>query len=93
MIAFQIILTVVLVVLSASALLVLYRFVKGPTLPDRVTAFDLITTILIAIIAVFSIIWDSTHFMDVALVLSLIAFLGAMSFAYYLTKRKKDASK
>jgi multicomponent Na+:H+ antiporter subunit F len=53
----------------------------------------LITTILIVIIAVFSIIWDSTHFMDVALVLSLIAFLGAMSFAYYLTKRKKDASK
>jgi multicomponent Na+:H+ antiporter subunit F len=83
------ILTVVIVVLAASALVVLYRFIKGPTLPDRVTAFDLITTIVIAIIVVFSILWESTNFLDVALVLSLIAFLGAMSFAFYLTKRKK----
>jgi len=83
------ILTIVIVVLAASALVVLYRFIKGPTLPDRVTAFDLITTIVIAIIVVFSILWESTNFLDVALVLSLIAFLGAMSFAFYLTKRKK----
>ncbi|HPR59729.1 MAG TPA: monovalent cation/H+ antiporter complex subunit F [Prolixibacteraceae bacterium] len=89
----QIILTVVLVLLAISILFVLYRFIKGPTLPDRVTAFDLITTIIIAIIAVFSILWDSTHFIDVALVLSLIAFLGAMSFAFYLTKRRNDADK
>lgn len=85
----QIILSVVLVVLAASVLLVLYRFIKGPSLPDRVTAFDLITTIVIAIIAVFSILWESTHFIDVAVVLSLIAFLGSMSFAFYLTKRRK----
>ncbi|MCF8363913.1 MAG: cation:proton antiporter [Prolixibacteraceae bacterium] len=85
----HIILTIVIVVLAGSALVVMYRFIKGPALPDRVTAFDLITTIIIAIIVVFSILWESTNFLDVALVLSLIAFLGAMSFAFYLTKRKK----
>ena len=46
----NIILTVVIVVLAASAIIVLYRFIKGPTLPDRVTAIDLITTIAIAIL-------------------------------------------
>jgi multicomponent Na+:H+ antiporter subunit F len=85
----QSILTVVLVLLAISVLIVLYRFIKGPGLPDRVTAFDLITTIIIAMIVVFSILWDSTLFIDVALVLSLIAFLGAMSFAFYLTKRRE----
>ncbi len=85
----DIILTVVIVVLAASAIVVLYRFIKGPTLPDRVTAIDLITTIVIAIIVVFSILWKSPNFFDVAMVLSLISFLGSMSFAFYLTKRNK----
>ena len=85
----NIILTVVIVVLAASAILVLYRFIKGPTLPDRVTAIDLITTTVIAIIVVFSILWDSPNFFDVAMVLSLISFLGSISYAFYLTKRNK----
>ena len=85
----DIILTVVIVVLAASAILVLYRFVKGPTLPDRVTAIDLITTIVIAIIVVFSILWKSPNFFDVAMVLSLISFLGSISYAFYITKRNK----
>ncbi|HHW81916.1 MAG TPA: cation:proton antiporter [Bacteroidales bacterium] len=85
----NIILTVVIVVLAASAILVLYRFIKGPTLPDRVTAIDLITTMVIAIIVVFSILWDSPNFFDVAMVLSLISFLGSISYAFYLTKRNK----
>lgn len=85
----DIILTVVIVVLAASAILVLYRFIKGPTLPDRVTAIDLITTIVIAIIVVFSILWKSPNFFDVALVLSLISFLGSISYAFFITKRNK----
>ena len=85
----DIILTVVIVVLAASAILVLYRFIKGPTLPDRVTAIDLITTIVIAIIVVFSILWKSPNFFDVAMVLSLISFLGSISYAFYITKRNK----
>lgn len=85
----DIILTVVIVVLAASAILVLYRFIKGPTLPDRVTAIDLITTIVIAIIVVFSILWKSPNFFDVAVVLSLISFLGSISYAFYITKRNK----
>lgn len=85
----EIILTVVLIVLAISIILVLYRFIKGPTLPDRVTAIDLVTTMIIAMIVVFSILWHSPNFFDVAMVLSLISFLGSISYAFYLTKRKK----
>ena len=85
----NIILSVVIIVLVVNEILVLYRFIKGPTLPDRVTAIDLITTIAIAIIVVFSILWDSPNFFDVAMVLSLISFLGSISYAFYLTKRNK----
>ena len=85
----EIILTVVLIVLAISIILVLYRFIKGPTLPDRVTAIDLVTTMIIAMIVVFSILWHSPNFFDVAMVLSLISFLGSISYAFYLKKKKK----
>jgi multicomponent Na+:H+ antiporter subunit F len=77
-----------IVLIGISMLLVLIRFIKGPSLPDRVTAFDLFTTLVIASIAIFALVWENTKFLDVAVVLSLIAFLGAMSFAFYILKRK-----
>jgi len=87
---FSVVIAAFSVLLGVGLLLVIYRFIKGPTLPDRVTAFDLFTAFVIAIIALFSIIWDNNVFLDVAVIISLIAFLGAMSFAFYLNKRKKE---
>ena len=83
------VLIVAIIIIGISMLLVVIRFVKGPSLPDRVTAFDLFTTLVIASITIFSLIWENTSFLDVAVVLSLIAFLSAMSFAYYILKRKE----
>lgn len=77
-----------IILIGISMLLVLIRFIKGPSLPDRVTAFDLFTTLVIASVAIFSLVWENTNFLDVAVVLSLISFLGAMSFAFYILKRR-----
>lgn len=79
---------IVIVILAICLLFAIVRFIKGPSLPDRVTAFDLFAAIVISIIAIYSVISDNTAFMDVAILLSLIAFLGAMSFAYFLFKSK-----
>ena len=79
--------------LGIAAILSLVRLVKGPTLPDRVTAFDLFVAVVIGIMVLFSVITENSSYLDVAIVLSLIAFLGAMSFAYYLFKQSKDNDK
>ncbi|NLH45157.1 MAG: cation:proton antiporter [Acholeplasmataceae bacterium] len=84
----DVVLKVSIILMGISMLLVVIRFLKGPSLPDRVTAFDLFTTMVIASIAIFSLIWENVNFLDVAVILSLIAFLGALSFAYYILKRK-----
>lgn len=85
----NIVLSISIVLIGISMLLVVIRFLKGPSLPDRVTSFDLFTTLVIGSIAIFSLLWENVNFLDVAVVLSLIAFLGAMSFAYYIFKRKE----
>lgn len=80
----------ILPVLSLSVVLVFIRFIKGPGIVDRVIALDLLITIGIATIGVYSVINDHSTFLDIAMILALIAFLGTIAFAYYLQKQKKN---
>lgn len=63
------------------------RLIRGPSLPDRVIAFDLMVSILVGMLALFSIHTHETVYLDVALVLGLISFLGTVMFSKYLTRR------
>lgn len=74
-------------IISISIFLVFIRFLRGPSIEDRVVAFDLLTAIGIAFIAVYSILSDSPKVLDVGIILALLAFLGTVAFAYYLEKR------
>jgi len=78
---------VILPLLSVSMMLTFIRFVRGPRVVDRVIALDLIITIGIAFITVFSIRSGKELFLDVAMILALIAFLGTVAFSYYLEKK------
>ncbi len=86
----EIVLNISMFLLGVAGLMALVRFVKGPTLPDRVTAFDLFAAVVIGIMVLYSGLTENSSYLDVAIVLSLIAFLGSMSFAYYLFKQSKD---
>jgi multicomponent Na+:H+ antiporter subunit F len=81
---------IILPILSISSLLVFVRFLLGPKLSDRVVALDLLITIGISTIAVYTIITDQPSFLDIAMIFALIAFLGTVAFSYYLEKRKKN---
>lgn len=81
---------IILPILMLSVVLVFIRFFKGPDLSDRVVALDLIITIGIGIIGVYSIVSEQSTFLDIATILALIAFLGTVAFSYYLEKREKN---
>lgn len=60
------------------------RLVLGPTLVDRVVALDLITTQIVGIIAVYSIAISSSTYLIDAITITILSFLGTVTFAYYL---------
>lgn len=72
--------------LSLALLGALVRLVRGPTLPDRVVALELMASLTVAFIGVYALSNDRTAFLDVAMVLALTAFLTAVGFARYLEK-------
>ena len=78
---------VVLPVLGIALLLTVTRLLRGPRMPDRIVALDLMVTLGLGIIAAYAIGTDQATLLDVALVLALISFLGTTAFAYYLQRR------
>lgn len=63
------------------------RMVLGPSLPDRVVGLDMLTLLMVAFAAAFALAAEKTAFLDVALVLALVGFLGTVAFARYAERR------
>jgi multicomponent Na+:H+ antiporter subunit F len=76
----------VLAMLCVALFLAFLRLLRGPTLPDRVVALDLIALLSVGFIAMYDIVTNDTVFLDVAIVLGLVAFLGTVAFARYVER-------
>lgn len=74
--------------LTGTILLALIRLIRGPRLPDRVIALDLLISVGIAITAVYAVATSQPVFIDVAIVMALISFLGTIAFARYIDLRR-----
>jgi multicomponent Na+:H+ antiporter subunit F len=78
--------TVDLAALSLAMLLAVVRLLRGPSLPARVVALDLMASLSVGFIATYAVLTEQPLFLDVALVLALVAFLGTVAFAFYIEK-------
>ena len=76
-----------LILLGAGLILSFLRLVKGPSLPDRVAALDAAAMLALCFIAVVCVLSGRSVFLDVAMVLALVVFLGTVAFARYIEKR------
>jgi multicomponent Na+:H+ antiporter subunit F len=80
----------VFVMISVALLLAFVRLARGPSLSDRVIALDLIAVLAVGLVAMVAFAADQAVFLDAAIVLALVAFLGTVAFARYLERRAHD---
>lgn len=81
--------TYALAVLAFSLLLAFVRLRKGPTLTDRVLALDLMTTIVMGLFGAYAIYSRQKVFVDVTVVLALIAFISTVVYAQHIDRDSK----
>jgi multicomponent Na+:H+ antiporter subunit F len=62
------------------------RLAKGPTLPDRVIAVDLIGVLLVCLLVVQAGLTAQQALLDVAMVVALISFVGTVAYARYIER-------
>ena len=79
---------VALTMLAAAACLTFVRLLKGPTLPDRVVAIDLIGVLMVCILVVTAASSGEQAFLDVGMVVALISFVGTVAYARYIERNR-----
>ena len=82
----EVTINLVMAMLCAGLFLAFVRLVRGPTLPDRVVALDLTATQVVGLIVVYALATHQSVLLDVAMVMALVGFLGAVAFAYYVER-------
>jgi multicomponent Na+:H+ antiporter subunit F len=80
--------TIVLPILGLSLVLCVVRLVRGPRLPDRIVALELMTSCAVGIAAATAVAKGRSLYMDVALIVALIGFLSTVAFARYLERSR-----
>ena len=81
---FETALSAALAMLAVAALLAFVRLVRGPTLPDRVVAIDLLGVLIVGILVVYTAASGAKAFLDVGMVIALVSFLGTVAYARYI---------
>ena len=79
---------VALAMLALGAILSFGRLVRGPTLPDRVIAIDLIGVLIVCTLVVVASDAGEALFLDVAMFIALISFVGTVAYARYLERER-----
>ncbi len=74
-------------ILSVSFVVIVVRTVKGPSLPDRVVALDMLVAVGIGFIAAIGVSTGYYLYIDIAITLGLVGFLATVAFARFILNR------
>jgi multicomponent Na+:H+ antiporter subunit F len=79
---------IALTMLALGVALTFVRLVRGPTLPDRVISIDLIGILIVCVLVVVAGDSGQPAFLDVAMVIALISFVGTVAYARYVERER-----
>lgn len=79
-----------LMMLALSTILSFVRVMVGPTLPDRVVAIDLVGALIVGITVVTAAATGEQAFLDVAMVIALVSFVGTVAYARYIEREGRS---
>jgi multicomponent Na+:H+ antiporter subunit F len=75
-----------IIVVGISLILTAVRMLKGPDTSNRALALDVITTVSVALLVFFALVFERVIYIDVALVYAVLSFIGILVIARFLEK-------
>lgn len=75
-----------LVLFTLTIALALFRIIKGPSVPDRVIALDVIGVNLLSSIAAISVLFVTKSFLEAILILGLLAFISTIALSKFIER-------
>jgi len=80
------ILTISLILFGVAIAITFIRIILGPSFSDRVIALDVIGVNLISAISIVSILYQTKAFLEVILILGILAFISTIAFSKFLER-------
>jgi len=68
----------------------LYRIGRGPTAPDRTVGIDILGTVVVGFCALLAVSTGKDYLINVALVWTLVSFIGTLALAKHLEGQPSD---
>lgn len=75
-----------LVLLTVSMMLAFIRVARGPSLPDRIIALDLIASVVVGLLSVHAILSGEYVYLTAGIALALISFIGTVALALFISR-------
>jgi multicomponent Na+:H+ antiporter subunit F len=77
-------------ILILSALLLLYRILRGPTAADRTVAIDIFGVLVVGLCALLGVASGRSWYIDIGIAWALQSFIGTLALAKFLEGRRLD---
>lgn len=84
----NIVTTISFSMLLLALIIAFIRLYNGPTVNDRITALDLIASIVMGFILVYSVLIRKALYFDIAVIISLVSFIGTIAISTYLKQKR-----
>ncbi len=89
----NVVLIIAFLMLAAAVLAGLLRLRRGPSVLDRILAFDLVSICVVGMVVLLSVAWRTSVFIEAILIVSLLGFFTTVAFVSYLSRQRAKAER
>ncbi|WP_414054828.1 monovalent cation/H+ antiporter complex subunit F [Macrococcus equi] len=75
-----------LIIYGISIMIVMYRVIVGPSLPDRIVAFDSISAMIMSSVSILCLIMDTTLFLEAILIIGVLSFISTIATSRFIER-------
>jgi multicomponent Na+:H+ antiporter subunit F len=83
----QIAITIAFSALLLALVFAVVRLIRGPKHANMIVALDLIASIVMGSILIYSLLVDKAVYVDIAIIISLVSFMGTVAISIYLKQK------
>lgn len=75
-----------LIIYGLSIMIVMYRVIVGPSLPDRIVAFDSISAMIMSSVSIMCLVMNTTLFLEAILIIGVLSFISTIATSRFIER-------
>lgn len=75
-----------LIIYGLSIVIVMYRVIVGPSLPDRIVAFDSISAMIMSSVSIMCLVMNTTLFLEAILIIGVLSFISTIATSRFIER-------